>query len=97
MTLPKAPDNVEAAPPNLGYAIRIALFSTQSRADALVYELGGNGYPAFRTRVPFGDAIRHQIFAGPYATAAQADAELARLHATGEFRDARVVDAPARQ
>jgi general secretion pathway protein A len=94
MVLPKAPHDVGAAAPHLGYAIRVALFTTQARADAFVHELGTIGYPAFRRPVPFGETTRHQIFAGPYATPAQADAELTRLRATGDYRGAKVVDAP---
>ena len=92
MQLPKPPADPVPVVSAGGYVIQIALFSTQWRADNLVQTLTANGLPASRAAVRLGGGIRHQIIAGPYATAAQAQVDLGRLRQSGSFEDARVIE-----
>jgi type II secretory pathway predicted ATPase ExeA/cell division septation protein DedD len=73
------------------YIIEVALFNSQGPAGRLVAELTGSGYRAYRAA--FGSTgNRQQVLIGPYATRADAQLDLERVHQMPAYRDARVVE-----
>lgn len=64
-----------------GYYVQAGAYSERARADRVAARIGGQVYPAGRL---------WRVRSGPFATAAEADRDLARIRADG-FGDARVV------
>jgi cell division septation protein DedD len=77
-------------PPAAGsYIIEVALFNSQGRADRLVEELSSAGYRAYQTAFR---GNRQQVLIGPYATRADAEFDLGRVHLMPAYQDARIVE-----
>ncbi len=64
-----------------GYFVQAGAYSEKSRADRVAVQIDAEVYPAGRL---------WRVRSGPFATAAEANRDLARIRAAG-FRDARVV------
>jgi len=89
------PETYSAVPALGNYVIQIAVFQNDALAHRSVDVLTDAGYPVFRTPVDLGaKGLRHRILAGPYATRADAERDLSRLHQTADYRDARAVQVP---
>jgi len=73
------------------YIIEVALFNSEARASRLVEELSGAGYRAYQAAFR-GD--RQQVLIGPYATRAEAEFDLGRVHLMPSYQDARIVAKP---
>jgi general secretion pathway protein A len=84
-------DPQPSAPETGTHVIHVALFTTEARALELVNRLEFAGLSAFRVPVGIDDRLRYQVVAGPYASLADADADLARLRESRDFEDARTV------
>lgn len=78
-----APERTVPATPvaTTGYYVQAGAYSERARADRVAARIGGQVYPAGRL---------WRVRSGPFATAAEADRDLARIRAAG-FGDARVV------
>jgi hypothetical protein len=74
------------------FVIDVALFSSSARAVRVVADLAAANYRAYVRDLQLGDRGRlYQVKVGPFASRAAADAEMARIHATPGYADARVV------
>jgi cell division septation protein DedD len=73
------------------FSVAVGAFSTTRRADQLRSELNAGGFQAFTVIVQSRNGVLHQVVVGPFASEADALAELKRLRATGGFADARVM------
>jgi type II secretory pathway predicted ATPase ExeA len=88
-TAPLAP---AAAATAESFVIDVALFSSSARAVRLVADLTAAHYRAYVRDLQLGDRGHlYQVKVGPFASRAAADAEMARIHATPGYADARVV------
>ena len=77
------------------FAIDVALFNSTTRASRLAAELTAVHYLAYVRNLELGERGRqYQVKIGPFASREAADAEVARVHATPGFADARVVPPP---
>jgi cell division septation protein DedD len=74
------------------FVIDIALFTSSARATRLVADLTTARYRAYVKDLQLGDRGHlYQVKVGPFASRAAADDELARIHATPGYTDARVI------
>lgn len=89
----KIPTLLEAplveAPATGRFIIEVALFNSEGRAGRLVAELSNAGYRAYQAAFRRN---RQQVLIGPYATRADADSDLGRVHLMRAYQDARVVE-----
>jgi cell division septation protein DedD len=82
----------DAAAATETFVIDVALFSSSARAARLAADLTAASYRAYVRDLQLGDRGRlYQVKVGPFASRAAADADIARIHATPGYADARVV------
>jgi type II secretory pathway predicted ATPase ExeA/cell division septation protein DedD len=74
------------------FAIQVASFSTQVAADLVIDELSRSGYKARAVAFDFGPPRGSlvQVLIGTYASPAEAESDLARIHQQSRFTDARI-------
>jgi cell division septation protein DedD len=70
-----------------GFVVAVGSFGVARNVDKAVAKLTALGYPASRGRLEGGSAAMITVFAGPFASAADAEAALSALRAAG-FPDA---------
>jgi cell division septation protein DedD len=93
--VPGVPDDSVLNPPSTStFVIEVALFKTSGPARRLVERLSAAGLKAYGITRQFGVGIRQQVLIGPYATRAEVDADLARVHQMPGYADARAVERP---
>jgi type II secretory pathway predicted ATPase ExeA len=93
LSFPPPPKKVEPALPAITphFAIQVASFQTMARAERLVEELAGEGYPARAVERDMGERGRIvAVLVGDYATWGDASPDLALLRSAYGFVDARV-------
>ena len=74
------------------YGIQVASFQSRGRAQRLLDELRASGYRAEEVEVDLGPRGRwRQVMVGRYATAGEAEADLARIRDLPPYADARIV------
>ncbi len=74
-----------------GYVVEVALFTTSQRGARLVDELAAASFRAYQRPLDLGSrGFYRQVLIGPFATRAEADSDLERLHRRGGYADARV-------
>jgi type II secretory pathway predicted ATPase ExeA/cell division septation protein DedD len=79
------------------YVVEVALFATTARADRLGEVLAGEGFMVYQRPLTLSTGrVLQQVLLGPYATRADAVANLQRLQQSSGYEDARVAEVAPR-